>query len=71
MVDIALYNDLTYAINGAAMEVHQSIGCGFQEVIYQRALSIELDWKGIKHKREQELPIWYKGTEIGMRRVDF
>ena len=71
MVDIAQYNDLTYAVNGAAMEVHSRLGCGFQEVVYQRALSIELNWKGIKHRREQELPIWYKEIGIGTRRVDF
>ena len=71
MVNMSPYNEITYAINGAAMEVHSKLGCGFQEVIYQRALSIELDWRGIKHNREQELPVWYKGIDIGTRRVDF
>jgi GxxExxY protein len=42
-----------------------------QELIYQRCLSIELSEKGIEHKREFEMPIMYKGKEVGLRRVDF
>lgn len=65
------YSDLTHKIIGCAMTVHNSLGNGFQEVIYQRALSIELKKNGIDHVRELEMPIFYDGHEIGTRRVDF
>ena len=53
-------NKLTHKIIGCAMEVHNQLGNGFQEVIYQRALSIELGLKGIMHEREKEIPLQYK-----------
>ncbi len=53
------------------MEVHKHLGNGFQEVVYQRALSIELNMQGIEHVREQEMPLQYKGYDVGTRRVDF
>lgn len=64
------------------MTVHNTLGNGFpsaakglptarQEVIYQRALSIELNREGIDHVREKEMPIMYRDEEIGTRRVDF
>ena len=65
------YSDLTAKIIGAAMEVHKFLGNGFQEVIYQRALAIELNEKGLRFVREQEMQIDYKGRDIGTRRVDF
>ncbi len=65
------YSDITQTIIAAALEVHKTLGNGFQEVIYQRALDIEL----INHKllapREIEMPVLYKGNAIGSRRVDF
>lgn len=65
------HSDLTGKIIGCAMEVHKQLGNGFQEVIYQRALSIELDMQGVAHQREMEMPLTYKGYDIGTRRVDF
>lgn len=53
------------------MEVHRVIGNGFQEVIYQRALSIELNLRQLTHKREKEMKLHYKGFDIGTRRADF
>jgi GxxExxY protein len=53
------------------MEVHKYLGNGFQEVIYQRALAIEMQLQNILYSREQEMPLQYKGFDIGMRRVDF
>lgn len=64
-------NQLTHKIIGCAMEVHKLLGNGFQEVVYQRALSIELNIQGIDHIREQEMPLQYKGYDVGTRRVDF
>lgn len=66
------YSDLTAEIIGAAMEVHKILGNGFQEVIYQRALAIELgEERGLSFVREQEMQLEYKGRDIGTRRVDF
>ena len=62
---------LTHDIIGCAMEVHSIIGNGFQEIVYQRALSIEMNLRNIEHKCEFEMPIFYKGIEVGKRRVDF
>ena len=55
------YKDITEKIIGAAMKVHAALGNGFQEVIYQRALEIELEDTDVKFKREFEMPIYYKG----------
>lgn len=62
---------LTYKIIGCAMKVHNALGNGFQEVIYQRCLAIELDKNNIEFLREQELPIFYEGIHVGTRRADF
>lgn len=53
------------------MAVHRGLGNGFQEVIYQRALEIEMADNGISFSREYEMPIYYKQKQIGKRRVDF
>ncbi len=65
------YSELTGRIIGAAMEVHKGLGNGFQELIYQRALNIEFRKLNISAVREVEMPIHYKGENIGTRRVDF
>ena len=62
---------LTYAVIGCAMKVHSFLGCGFQEVIYQRALAIEFRKADIPFVREVEMEILYYGEDIGTRRVDF
>jgi len=53
------------------MQVHNTLGNGFQEVIYQRARAIELAQKGLSFEREKEMPIHYHDQQIGTRRVDF
>jgi GxxExxY protein len=63
--------NLTRAVIGCAMKVHATLGNGFQEVIYQRALAIELGKQLISHRREIEMKIFYDNIEIGSRRVDF
>ncbi|MBF9141500.1 GxxExxY protein [Hymenobacter properus] len=70
-VDLSLYKELTGKIIGCAMQVHRVLGTGFQEVIYQRALAIELEQCGVVAQRELEMPIYYRQKEIGSRRVDF
>lgn len=64
-------SELTGKIIGCAMEVHRILGNGFQEVIYQRALAIEIASQGISFSREHEMDILYTGEHIGQRRVDF
>ena len=63
--------ELTHNIIGAAMEVHKVLGNGFQEVVYQRALAIEMQMRGIHFEREKSMSLQYKGYDIGTRRVDF
>ena len=65
------YEVITHKIIGCAMKVHSTLGNGFQEVIYQRALAIEMAKIGIAYKREMEMDIYYEGEHIGTRRVDF
>lgn len=65
------YSEITGKIIGCAMRVHSALGNGFQEVIYQRALEIEMADEGLSFSREHKMPIYYKEQQIGTRRVDF
>ncbi len=64
-------SELTGKIIGCAMKVHGAVGNGFQEVIYQRCLAIEMEKQGLKFSRELEMTIYYEGIDVGTRRVDF
>ena len=64
-------SELTGKIIGCAMEVHKALGNGFQEVIYQRVLAIEMTSQQLLFSREHEMNIYYKAQNIGTRRVDF
>src|SRR5436190_71883 len=66
-----LYEDITKRIIAAAMQVHSTLGNGFQEVIYQRTLEIEMPLHTLTFSREMEMPIFYRDQQIGTRRVDF
>ena len=65
------YSELTGRIIGCAMEVHNALGNGFQEVIYQRALAFEFQLQNLMFDREYEMPVIYKNRPVGSRRVDF
>ena len=65
------FNDGTAGIIAAAVEVHKTLGPGFQEVIYQRALFYEMKLREMDFQREVEIEIFYRGRKIGTRRVDF
>jgi GxxExxY protein len=65
------YADITEKIIKAAMTVHSILGNGFQEVIYQRALVIEMELLGLKFEREFNMKVIYKEHQVGERRVDF
>ena len=64
-------DEITYKINGCAMKVYNTLGNGFQEVIYQRCLAIEMERAGLDFGREVEQVIYYDGIEVGTRRADF
>lgn len=64
-------NDITSKIIGCSMKVHNIMGSGFQEIIYQRALAIEMRIQGLSFEMEKEMPIYYANELIGKRRVDF
>ena len=64
-------DELTYKIIGCAMKVHNIMGPGFQEVIYQRCLAIEFEKQGLVFQREQEQTVYYEDIEVGTRRADF
>ena len=65
------HEELTHKIIGCAMKVHSFLGSGFQEVIYQRALAIEMHNQNLEFKREMTMDIFYETHHIGTRRVDF
>jgi GxxExxY protein len=71
IVIIMQHEDLTRKIIGCSMQVHSSLGNGFQEVIYQRALEVEMEYVGLSFEREKEMVIFYRDRQIGTRRVDF
>jgi GxxExxY protein len=66
-----LYEETTKRIIAAAMKVHSALGNGFQEVIYQRAMEIEMTFENLSFRREMEMPVFYRDAQIGTRRVDF
>jgi len=64
-------DSLMYKIIGCAMKVHNKLGCGFQEVIYQRCLAKEFELAGLSYEREKEMEIYYNDEMVGTRRLDF
>lgn len=64
-------DEITYKIIGCCMKIHRTLGNGFQEVIYQRCLDIELGKTGLSFEREKEQLIFYEGIQVGTRRADF
>ncbi len=70
-MDIPDINRCTHRIIGCGMRIHSTLGSGFQEKIYQRALEIEFKWENLEYLREVEIPIYYRKKHIGTRRVDF
>lgn len=71
MADELLFAETTKKIIGCAMRVHSTLGVGFQEIIYQRCLAIEMQESGLSFARELEVPLFYKEQDVGTRRVDF
>ena len=65
------HGEITEKIIGASFRVQSTLGNGFQEVIYQRALALEFKVMNFEYSREFEMPIYYLDQHIGTRRVDF
>jgi GxxExxY protein len=70
VVTEVLYKELSYAIVGAAMEVHGVLGSGFLEAVYQAALAHELALRGIQFEQFKRLPVIYKGVSVGEYEAD-
>ena len=66
-----LHKELSYAVVGAAIEVHRLLGSGFLKAIYQAALAHELTLRAIPHETQRLIPIAYKDLVIGDYRADF
>lgn len=66
-----MMSELTSRIIACAIEVHKTLGPGFEEVFYQRALERELSAAGIESSREVEIDVCYKGLKLSKKRVDF
>jgi len=69
MVEL-LYKELTFAVIGAAMEVHKVLGSGFLEAVYQTSLERELTLRGIPFERKAKLPVTYKDVVVGIFEAD-
>lgn len=65
-----LYPDMSYRVMEAVFEVHNQIGPGFSEEIYERSLVAELDARGIPYKTQESIAVFYKGNEVGRYRLD-
>ncbi|HID53721.1 MAG TPA: GxxExxY protein [Anaerolineae bacterium] len=65
-----IYKELSYAVVGAAMEVHKVLGPGFLEAVYQKALVQELTLRGIRFEEYKPLTVMYKGVKVGKYEAD-
>ena len=65
------FEEITGKIIGYAMKVHSVMGCGFQELIYQRCMAIEMRDNTMQFIREHDMPVYYNDRQVGTRRVDF
>ena len=66
-----IYEELTYNVIGAVYEVHKELGTVHKEIIYHKALAIELQNKNIPFEEEKSIPVQYKGSKVGLYRPDF
>ena len=65
------HSGITEKIIGCALKVHNTLGNGFPEIIYHRALTIEMGKQGVTFISEEKMPVYYEGEKVGIRRVDF
>jgi len=65
------HKELTGKIIGAAMEVYNTLGCGFLESVYEEALAVEFGLQSVKFERQKSLDVFYKGTKVKQFACDF
>jgi GxxExxY protein len=70
LVTDATGNDLTYRIIGAAMAVHNEMGYGFKEEVYEKALEVRLNQDGIQVDRQYEVHVEYQGEQVAIFYLD-
>lgn len=66
-----IYQELSYQVMGAVFEVHNALGPGFLESLYEEALAYEFELRGIPFEKQKEITVRYKGREVGKHRLDF
>ena len=64
------FEELSSRILGAAVEVHKALGPGFLESIYQRAMEVALNHRGIRFQRQKEVRVYFEGEDLGVQRLD-
>lgn len=65
------HKDLTFRINGCAIQVHKTLGPGFLESIYENALAVEFARQGLRYERQRSVQVIYEGVQVGEHRCDF
>ena len=65
-----LHEDLTYKLIGIFFKIHKTLGCGFPEKIYQKAITIELEKENIKYQTEKQIKVKYENKDAGFFRLD-
>jgi len=66
-----IYPELSYEIMQAVFEVHNRLGPGFSESVFEEALAYEFELRGISFERQKTVTVCYKGREVGTYRLDF
>lgn len=64
------HKEITQEIVGASFDVFRELGYGFLERVYQKAMKVELEIRGLKAETEAEIQVWYKGVIVGDYRAD-
>lgn len=64
------FEEVSGRILGAALEVHKALGPGFLESIYQRAMEVALEYRGIPFQRQLEVHVYFEGVDLGIQRLD-
>ena len=68
--DKVIYRELSYRVMQAMFEVHNTLGPGFLEGVYEEAWAYELELRGFAFERQKAVTVWYKGRTVGTHRLD-
>jgi GxxExxY protein len=64
------FEEISGRVLAVALEVHKALGAGFVEPVYQKAMQVALDRRGIAYERQKEIRIFFEGTEVGLHKLD-